>query len=160
MRADRLAHQFVNSFPDLLEPGVLYLSLQYDTTAHLCACACGSQVILPLHPTAWRFTYDGASVSISPSVGNWSFPCRSHYWIERGRIRWSTSWTNDEVQAGRNRTLRERTGESAPSTSSIRQVDRRPCGLGWSRSCEASCTICGSRAAASKTRFGHRRSPR
>lgn len=119
MTVDRLTHEFVKSFPAPLEPDVLYISLDYDTTAHLCACGCGHRVILPLHPTAWKLTYDGAAVSMSPSVGNWSFPCQSHYWIERGRICWSTSLTRAQIQAGRDRTLRARTGTPLTKDSSV-----------------------------------------
>lgn len=135
-----LTHRFVTSFPDELEPGVLYVSVEYDTTIHLCACGCGNQVVLPLHPTAWRLTYDGEAVSIAPSVGNWSFPCRSHYWIDSGRIRWAAPWTDAEVAAGRQRTHRERgTGETpvsdahlTPSTGRrrLRNAIRRLFGLG------------------------------
>lgn len=108
MTLQRSTHRFVASVPDELERGVLYVSVEYDTTIHLCACGCGNQVVLPLHPTAWRLTYDGDTVSMNPSVGNWSFPCRSHYWIEHGRIRWAPAWTDAQVTAGRQRTLRER----------------------------------------------------
>lgn len=115
MTIDHLVHRFVTSAPAALEPEVLYVSIAYDTTIHLCACGCGSQVVLPLHPTAWRLTYDGDSVSMYPSVGNWSFPCRSHYWIERGRIRWAPMWTDAHIAAGRQRTLRERGLRSTPA---------------------------------------------
>lgn len=117
MTVDHLTHQFVASFPEPLEPGVLYISLDYDTSAHRCACGCGNRVILPLHPAGWEFTYNGVAVSLSPSVGNWSFPCQSHYWIDQGRIRWSTSWTKTQIQAGRDRTLRART--CTPTTAAI-----------------------------------------
>lgn len=108
MTVNHFSHRFVTSVPYDLEPGVLYVSIDYDTTIHLCACGCRNQVVLPLHPTAWRITYDGETVSMSPSVGNWSFPCRSHYWIERGRIRWAPAWTEAQITAGRLRTLRDR----------------------------------------------------
>lgn len=103
-----LRPQFVESFPDELEQGVLYISIPFRTTTHLCCCGCGSQVVMPLRPTAWSITYDGEAVSMSPSVGNWSFPCRSHYWIRDNYIRWSSDWTDEEIQAGRRRTLASR----------------------------------------------------
>lgn len=121
MTAERLAHRFVVSVPAELEHGVLYVSMSYDTTIHLCACGCGNQVVLPLHPTAWRLTYDGHAVSMAPSVGNWSFPCRSHYWIDRGRIRWAAPWTDDEVMAGRQRTYHERGIVTKTGTSETQQ---------------------------------------
>jgi hypothetical protein len=35
-----------------------------------------------------------------PSIGNWQFPCRSHYWIQGGQVIWSVDWTPEQVQAG------------------------------------------------------------
>lgn len=115
MRIDHLEHRFVSTVPGDLEAGVLYVSIEYDTTIHLCACGCRNQVVLPLHPTAWRLLYDGAAVSMWPSVGNWSFPCRSHYWIKDGRIQWSGAWSDTQIAAGRQRTLSERGVAVTPS---------------------------------------------
>lgn len=108
MRATHLRHQFVEEAPDQLAEGVLYVSMEYATTLHQCCCGCGNQVVLPLRPTGWRLTYDGETISLSPSVGNWSFPCRSHYWIRSSRIQWSGDWTDEQVAAGRRRTLQDR----------------------------------------------------
>ena len=33
--------KFLDNIPDELEEGVLYISMKYHTTAHLCACGCG-----------------------------------------------------------------------------------------------------------------------
>ena len=30
--------------------------------------------------------YDGETVSLSPSIGNFQFPCKSHYWIRENRV--------------------------------------------------------------------------
>ena len=46
-------------------------------------------------------TYDGDSVSLWPSVGNWDFPCRSHYFIERNVVRWAGAMTREEIEVGR-----------------------------------------------------------
>lgn len=116
MSVGHLTHRFVISFPDDLEEGILYVSMPYDTTIHLCACGCRNRVVLPLDPTGWQLTYNGRSVSMSPSVGNWGFTCRSHYVIDRGAVRWAPSWTQEQVAAGRRRTLRERGVE--PDTAS------------------------------------------
>lgn len=37
-----------------------------------------------------RLTFDGESVWMDPSVGNWSLPCRSYYWIRGNHIQWPT----------------------------------------------------------------------
>ena len=31
----------------------------------------------------------GERALLYPSIGNWQFPCRSHYWIRRNRIIWA-----------------------------------------------------------------------
>jgi len=108
MTVTQLRHEFIEEAPDQLEEGVLYVSMAYATTLHLCCCGCGNEVVLPLRPTAWRLSYDGKTISLSPSVGNWSFPCRSHYWIQNSRIHWAGAWTDEQVEAGRQRTLTER----------------------------------------------------
>jgi hypothetical protein len=97
----QLRHEFVEYLPEALEEGTLYVSMQYATAAHRCACGCGNEVITPLSPTDWKLTFDGRTISLSPSIGNWSFPCRSHYWITRDRVEWAASWSQEEVEAGR-----------------------------------------------------------
>lgn len=46
-------------------------------------------------------TFDGETVSLSPSIGNWNFACRSHYFIRRGRVVEATSWTDEQIEGGR-----------------------------------------------------------
>lgn len=98
-RATTIAHQFVTSAPPVLEQGVLYVSIEFTTALHLCLCGCGREVVTPLRPSGWRVTFDGQSVSLAPSIGNWSFPCRSHYWIDHNTVRWSTNFTDERVSA-------------------------------------------------------------
>ena len=98
---------FVDTIPDELEDGRLYIALKYRTVTHKCACGCGVEINTPLHPTGWAITYDGARISLWPSVGNWSEECQSHYWIDKNRIYWAWSWTRTEVLAGRNRRIDE-----------------------------------------------------
>ena len=88
-RQASLKHMFVEFIPDRLESGALYVSMAFATVAHRCCCGCGSEVVTPLSPTDWKLIFDGESVSLEPSIGNWSFPCQSHYWITGGKIRWS-----------------------------------------------------------------------
>lgn len=65
MKLDRITPRFVTSFPRELEPGVLYVSATFSTTAHACACGCGREVIAPLSPAQWVLAFDG-SVSLRP----------------------------------------------------------------------------------------------
>jgi Family of unknown function (DUF6527) len=101
MKQERLTHEFVESFPEELEQGTLYVSMPYATVAHKCCCGCGNDVITPLSPTDWKLIFDGRKITLDPSIGNWSFPCRSHYWIEGGRVQWSSQWSQKEIAAGR-----------------------------------------------------------
>lgn len=99
----RLAHRFVEHIPERLELGELYISLPFATAVHLCACGCGKEVVTPLSPTDWKVTFDGESVSLHPSIGNWSFPCQSHYWVCNNRVRRSPRWSAGKIAEGRDR---------------------------------------------------------
>lgn len=94
-------HRFVEYIPARLEERVVYVSIEFATAAHLCLCGCGSEVVTPLSPTDWKLIFDGESISLDPSIGNWSLPCRSHYWIRRGRVHWGAQWSEEEIEAGR-----------------------------------------------------------
>lgn len=98
-----LTHEFVDLIPPQLEEGVLYICVKYATAAHSCCCGCGNEVYTPLTPTDWTLIFDGDTVSLDPSIGNWNFSCKSHYWIDRGRVHWARSWSADEIDAGRRR---------------------------------------------------------
>ena len=91
---------FVDEIPEDLTPDTLYICIPYATAMHLCACGCGNEVVTPLTPVDWRLSFNG-SVSLSPSIGNWSFPCRSHYWITDERVHWSTAWDDHRVERNR-----------------------------------------------------------
>lgn len=96
-----LRHEFVEFVPDQLEEGVLYISISYATASHKCCCGCGHDVVTPLSPTDWSLTFDGISVSLDPSIGNWSFACQSHYWIDQGSIEWAPKWSKERIDLGR-----------------------------------------------------------
>ena len=96
-----LAYEFVKAIPNELEERTLYVSMDYATVVHRCCCGCGREVVTPLSPTDWKLTYDGESISLSPSIGNWSFECRSHYWIVRNTVRWAGQWSKKQIEAWR-----------------------------------------------------------
>ena len=70
-------HEFVEFIPEELKEGTLYVSIRFATVSHLCACGCKSKVVTPLKPTDWKLIFDGKTISLDPSIGNWSFPCQS-----------------------------------------------------------------------------------
>ncbi len=98
-----LHHRFVEFIPDSLEEGILYISVDYCTAIHKCVCGCGNKVVTPISPTAWQLSFNGRSVSLKPSIGNWNFDCQSHYWIENNKIRHAVQWSREEIESGRDR---------------------------------------------------------
>ena len=103
MRMDRLQPSFVEDVPETLYPGMLYVSIPYATVVHSCCCGCGEEVVTPLTPTDWRLTYDGENVSLAPSVGSWTLPCRSHYVVQRGKVHWANAWSEEQISRERAR---------------------------------------------------------
>lgn len=96
-----LTHEFVEFIPDDLKESVVYVSIPYATVAHKCWCGCGKEVVTPLSPTDWKLIFDGKTISLYPSIGNWSFPCRTHYWIRKNRVQWAEQWSQERINAGR-----------------------------------------------------------
>lgn len=96
-----LKHEFVEFIPTELGDGIVYVSIEFATAIHRCCCGCGNHVVTPLTPTDWKLIFDGETISLDPSIGNWAFPCRSHYWITRNRVRWASQWSDAQVRAGR-----------------------------------------------------------
>lgn len=101
-----LQHKFVESLPDVLQEKTLYVCMEFATAAHKCVCGCGREVVTPLSPTDWKLLYDGRTVTLHPSIGNWNFPCRSHYWIRRDRAEWAPAWSDEEIKMGHMRDRR------------------------------------------------------
>jgi hypothetical protein len=94
-----LEPEFVRHLPDTLEDGKLYISMEFATAAHACCCGCGSEVITPFASTDWSMTFDGETVSLSPSIGNWYLPCQSHYVIRKGEVLQGRHWSKEQVEA-------------------------------------------------------------
>ncbi|MBW1783205.1 MAG: hypothetical protein JRL30_20990 [Deltaproteobacteria bacterium] len=96
-----LKHEFVDHIPNELNAGTIYVSITFATVVHKCCCGCGNEVVTPLSPTDWKLIYDGQSITLNPSIGNWNFDCKSHYWIKRNRVIWAPQWSQEEIDAGR-----------------------------------------------------------
>jgi hypothetical protein len=77
--------------------------MEYATVVHKCCCGCGKEVVTPLSPTDWKLIFNGKTISLDPSIGNWGFECRSHYWIRNSRVRWAPRWSQGKIDAGRAR---------------------------------------------------------
>lgn len=98
MRQAYVVPRFVEYIPERLEEGILYISEKYGTATHKCCCGCGEEVVTPLNPTDWSLKMEGNLATLDPSIGNWSFACRSHYWIRRGQVIWAASMTQRQIE--------------------------------------------------------------
>ena len=102
--------EFVDRIPKVLEDGVFYISQKYGTAAHNCCCGCGTKIVTPLKPGRWQLDQRDGRISISPSIGNWSSGCQSHYVISNNQIRWAGAFSAGQIAANResDRLVRER----------------------------------------------------
>lgn len=121
-----MQHRFVEIIPDTIEDGVLYISLKYCTAIHKCVCGCGNEVVTPISPTDWKLIFDGKTVSLSPSIGNWSFNCQSHYWIKRNEIVYAREWDKEEIQFGRTNDKKRKAKYYNKENESVSSVTKRP----------------------------------
>jgi hypothetical protein len=137
MKYQSLTPQFVEFIPEKLDGGILYISQKYRTATHLCCCGCGEEVVTPLNQTDWSLRIANGSVTLYPSIGNWSFRCRSHYWIRVGRVIEAGHMTQARIDAGRSRDQRrrdayfegvnqekDRTTQAQPATPQLDWIDR------------------------------------
>lgn len=71
-RVFEVAPKYVDTIPRELEESILYISLKYGVSVHLCACGCSGKTALPLEKGQWTLTDNNGMVSLTPSIGNWA----------------------------------------------------------------------------------------
>lgn len=77
----------VETIPQELEQGIIYISRKYETAIHLCACGCKEKTVTPFNkPYGWTLTDDTEGITLRPSIGNQNMPCKSHYWVTNSKI--------------------------------------------------------------------------
>ena len=68
-----------------MKENIIYISDEYDVSAHRCICGCGELTVMPLGKGEWDYQIDSNNkLSMQPSVGNYQMPCKSHYIIQKG----------------------------------------------------------------------------
>ena len=115
---------WVEDMPEKMKEGEIYISPKHRLTEHMCACGCGAEVSLPLGRSDWKLYYDGETISLFPSVGNWRLLCQSHYVIENSRTRWCRRWSEDEIMYGRTRDWKEKLKDIKKSNRGKRRRGR------------------------------------
>lgn len=98
MKIKHITPEDVEFVPEHVEEGVLYISERYRTAVHKCCCGCGQEVVTPLSPAEWSIKRNGGRVSLWPSIGNWSYPCRSHYVIRENRVLEAKAMTERQIR--------------------------------------------------------------
>ncbi len=79
---------YVDTIPEILEEKKLYISKQYHTAIHLCACGCKNQTVTRFAKDGdkpnnyiWDLLESEGKITLMGSIGNFNFPCKSHYII-------------------------------------------------------------------------------
>lgn len=109
MKVQVIRPEYVEQLPEHLQEGVLYLCEEFALTAHKCCCGCGEDVYNKLGPARWRLIkMSDATVTLHPSIGNWKYACKSHYWIRRNRVIDAGSMSARAVKAVQRRDRRDR----------------------------------------------------
>ncbi len=87
----------VEDLPDALLAETVYVAGENDFAwyaALLCPCGCGETLfanLLPDSKPCWRLTeHPNGTVSLHPSIWR-TAGCKSHFFLRRGLIQWSTA---------------------------------------------------------------------
>lgn len=89
MKVEEFVNEFVEFIPEELQEGTLYVSMKYHIAIHNCACGCGLKTVTPFSPSGWFLHFDGDTVTIDPSISNYQYPCKSHYFIRNNKVVWA-----------------------------------------------------------------------
>jgi hypothetical protein len=90
MKHNNITPIYCSEIPKEIEEGKLYISFEYSTAIHLCACGCGIKAVTPLGKNGWSLTENGGRVTLRPSIGNFAGeqPYHAHYFIVENKIDW------------------------------------------------------------------------
>ena len=126
VKVQSLRPKYVEHLPESLEEGILYVCEEFSLTAHKCCCGCGEDVHNKLGPAKWRLIkHPDGRVSLDPSVGNWKYACRSHYWICENEVLEAAPMSSRAIQAVQARDRRDRDKYIARVNAAADEADRR-----------------------------------
>jgi uncharacterized protein DUF6527 len=89
----RFTYRAVERLPKQLEQGVVYHSAEFEVAAHACACGCGHRVML-LVPDSHQVSQQNGFATVRPSISVCDAPCKSHYIITSGQVRWLAAFSD------------------------------------------------------------------
>lgn len=124
-----LRPEYVEHLPETLEEGILYVCEEFSLTAHKCCCGCGEDVHNKLGPAKWSLIkHSDGRVSLDPSVGNWKYACRSHYWICENEVLKAGPMSSRAIKAVQARDRQDRAKYIARVNAAADRADRRSAG--------------------------------
>ncbi|MCT8088714.1 hypothetical protein H0920_01220 [Acinetobacter sp. C_4_1] len=97
MVVKKITPVYVEFIPEIIEEGKLYVSETYQTAIHKCCCGCGEEVVTPLSPVDWQLKKNMDTISLRPSIGNWNYSCKSHYFITNNQVIWANRFTQKQI---------------------------------------------------------------
>jgi hypothetical protein len=75
---------------DKMEEHHVYISEHFGVALHRCLCGCGVETVMPLDciidgkDLGWHMIKESnGTISFTPSIANYQFPCKSHYIITK-----------------------------------------------------------------------------
>lgn len=90
MRKAPIVAEYVTLLPcDIdVKEGIMYVSEEFEIGVHKCMCGCGNLTFTPFGKDGWNLIEDKGWITITPSIGNYQFKCKSHYVITNGIANW------------------------------------------------------------------------
>jgi hypothetical protein len=89
-------YQLVDRIPNQMREDIVYHTQEFELAGLLCACGCGHRITL-LVPDSHQVLDEGGYATIRPSVGVMDAPCKSHYFITAGDVRWLPAFTGAQA---------------------------------------------------------------
>ena len=88
----RYQYESVERIPREMADSVVYHTEEFELAGLLCACGCGHRVTL-LVPDSHQVWNEGGYATVSPSVGVFDAPCKSHFFIRCGNVKMLPAFT-------------------------------------------------------------------
>ena len=108
-------YQVVERIPKLLSDGVVYHNEEFQLAALLCACGCGHRITL-LVPDSHQVSSEGGLATIRPSIAVCDAPCKSHYFVTAGKVKFLPAFTRAQASnLMRNQIARHASYDRRPS---------------------------------------------
>jgi hypothetical protein len=90
------SYQAVERIPKVLDDGIVYHNQEFQLAALLCACGCGHRITL-LVPDSHQVSSERGLATIRPSIAVCDAPCKSHYFITAGKVKWLPAFSQAQA---------------------------------------------------------------